>query len=201
MTRTDSLGTKHKRLRRSKRIRAKTKSKPRHIPLLIEQQIPYRSSQLKLKNTHSQRGSRGKLHKQQNQSIIDEKPYDNAWNTELLKPSYYIPIHDNYGSLFDESYKIRFNFIRIQQINDPFCFAIISFLNTGNKSLILDLLTYVSSSLLSSLLNKVHSNFHHGASKMYHIITNDYQYWWVINIYKTKKVEFLKRAVTLNIMH
>ena len=211
--RPDPLSNKTVKLRRSKRIQAKNKNKNRYEyrykKLVIDDTVPLRGTELEDTEVYNQRESARKEHKETNQEIIDKKPYEPVWNEDLLRSRYYVPIRDDYQSIFDEAYKIRSNFIRFKQIRDPFCFAIMTFLNTGNKALILDLpryiqryilsgrfvinryklLTYkhtrdglnhvyIPSSLLSSLLNRVHSKFHHGSTKMYHIITDKYRYWW-----------------------
>ena len=194
-------------LRRSPRIQAKTKHKSRHIPLVIRENIKVNASDLKVKETRDLQQKYRDQIKQHNHSLIDNKPYEHAWNANILTPKYYVPIKDYYGSALSKNDDICSNLIRMKQIDDPLCFNIINFLRTGNKSLIADLPLYlyrfilsgryllneksvlcykfnniackvIPGSLMKSVCKMIHSECHHGHSKMVNIMLNKCHYWW-----------------------
>ena len=135
--------------RRSKRLIKKSAPKPRHQPLFIQSSAPKTSKQLRKNGAYAKRESRRKSFKHINQTIINSKPYEHVWNANLLMARYYIPIQDDYGHLFDQTQHIQSNLMRFKQWEDPICFAIINFLDSGNKSLITDLPKYIRRYILS----------------------------------------------------
>ena len=199
-------------LRRSKRIAAKTAVIDPHQPLVYSRRDPDKNETLHKTGAHAKREAARQSVKDRNQSIINSKPYEHAWNRNLLMPKYYIPILDDYGPLWDESQHIKTNLIRFKQWEDPICFAIINFLDTGNRALIKDLPEYIKryvlsgrfilndskilcykhtkkgniqiilqmlpSSLIASVLKRVHGPLHHGSGKMLQVIIGSMNYWW-----------------------
>ena len=151
----DKLGVTQSRT--SDRLRKKAKYVYRHQPLVHSRAQPYKNAQLKHnKYLNNKREQKRKHIKSQNVSIIDNKPFEYVWNNDLLHPRYYVPILDDYGSFWDESQHIQTNLIKSKQWEDPFCFAITNFLDTGNKALIFDLPKYMQRYVLSGkfLLNE-----------------------------------------------
>ena len=136
-------------LRRSKRLQNKRKTEYRHQPLLYSRSKPYKGNDLKKRATYKKRQNERKRLQARNMEIINHKPYEHVWNRNLLMPKYYIPILDDYGPMWDESHHVKNNLVRVKQWNDPVCFAIINFLDTGNKSLITDLPKYIQRYILS----------------------------------------------------
>ena len=135
--------------RRSARLTKKTKSTHRHQPLVFSRRNPYKGSDLKNPTVYTKREQYRQHVKHKNVSIIDNKPYEHAWNRNLLMPKYHIPILDDYGPMWDESLHVKTNLIRFKQWNDPVCFALINFLDTGNKALVKDLPKYIQRYVLS----------------------------------------------------
>ena len=137
-------------VRRSPRLAKKIKKRPQNIPLKVNQMEPYTNRYLRRRGNHGRRHRLLQLHKQQNQKILNEKPYLHTWNTDLLiNTKYYIPIQDDYSPVFDSTNHVKINLLRTKQCFDPICFAIINFIDTGNKALIEDLPEYIQRYVLS----------------------------------------------------
>ena len=147
---TDQMSNDNKNVRRSPRIANKTRRDPRHKPLLIRKRKAFRGKQMWVAGAQQLRQQKIDMHKNRNQAIINEKPYEHTWNPDLLiNTKYYVPIQDDYGELFDATHHVRTNLMRIKQWFDPICHAIINFLATGNRSLISDLPKYIQRYVLS----------------------------------------------------
>ena len=156
-------------LRRSARLQGKYKVKPRHIPLKINNTEPYTGKQLKYRKIYQQREQNRQTIKNTNAKIINNKPYEHAWNHNIFdyRNKNYMPIPDNYDEIFDESYQTQIKLIRYKQWSDPICFNITNFLSTGNKALIADLPKYIQRYVLSGrfILDKYKIlNFRHGTT-------------------------------------
>ena len=145
--------SKETTLRRSKRLATKRRKeqpvRQRHQTLSVSRRDPYKSKDLRRRDIYKRRCAERKRFKERNLQIIQHKPYEHVWNGNLLMPKYYIPILDDYGPIWDESHKVQKNLLKTKQWNDTFCFAIINFLDTGNKSLVLDLPKYIQRYILS----------------------------------------------------
>ncbi len=142
--------------RRSERLRLKglKHNKPKHIKLVIGR--PVTVSSITLKN-HKQARERRKFlrdqQKQLNQQIIDDKPYNLAWNASLLMPKYNVPIHSYYGNALSKSNHLQRNLIRLKQGYDPLCYNVINFLQEGNRALLEDIPKYLKRYVLSGRYN------------------------------------------------
>ena len=149
------LGPDGKPLRRSPRLKAKRQEEEqqqdgRYEQLHIDGLVPFTIKQLKLPGRHQYREKHRQSIKAQNQSVIDNKPYEYVWNKDiLLNTRYHIPIKNDYSEIFNEANHIKTNFLRIKQFDDPICFAIIQLLDKGNRALIEDLPEYIQRYVLS----------------------------------------------------
>ena len=89
--------------------------------------------------------------KNRNAEIINEKPYNHAWNHNIFdyREKSHVPIPDNYCEIFKEPQHIQMKLVRFKQWSDTICFNITNFLSTGNKALIQDLPKYIQRYVLS----------------------------------------------------
>ncbi len=82
-------------------------------------------------------------HAQFNKDIMNDKPYELAWNASLLMPKYDIPVHSYYSTAVTAESHIQRNLIRAKQNFDPLCYNIINYIDTGNRALLQDLPGYI----------------------------------------------------------
>ena len=130
---------------------AQQREKQRHIPLNVNNSIPFTNKQLRKPGAHLIREKQRQSVKNDNVSIINNKPYEHAWNHNIFdyRNKTHIPIRDDYSKIFNQSKRIQTAILRRKQWQDTICFIITNFLHTGNKSMILDLPKYIRRYVLS----------------------------------------------------
>ena len=82
--------------------------------------MPFTTKQLRLPQRHEFGEKHRQSIKAKNQSIINNNPYECAWNKDvLLNTRYHIPIKNDYSEIFNEAHHVKTNFFRIKQFDDP----------------------------------------------------------------------------------